>query len=109
MNRADEGEPISAGRRDRKAAEARAFANAMFLVVGFAVASAATGLLAILLIEVLRAMGLWDSALVNFTPSIAQTPSPDLAAAEAISRDCGAMAEATHPTRGSWGTITMPA
>ena len=62
MNREADGEPVTPGRRDRNAAERRAFGDALFLVVGLAIAWAATGLLAMLLIEVFRAVGLWDPA-----------------------------------------------
>jgi len=62
MEMRDDGEPISRGQFDRRAAEARAFRNALFTVSLFAGVVLVNGILAILLIELLQAMGWWQVA-----------------------------------------------
>lgn len=58
----EQGEPISAGRRDRRATEARALRNALFAAGLFAGAVLINGILAMLLIELLQAIGWWEPA-----------------------------------------------
>jgi hypothetical protein len=58
----DDGEPISRGQLDRKAAERRALANALFAVGLFAGVVLVNGLLAILFIELMQAVGWWGSS-----------------------------------------------
>jgi hypothetical protein len=55
----DNGEPVSRGQVDRRAAEARAFRNALFGVALFTGVVLVNGVLAILLIEALQALGWW--------------------------------------------------
>jgi hypothetical protein len=57
----DDGEPISAGRRDRQAAEARTLGNVLFAVALFTGVVLINGILAILLIELFRAAGWWGT------------------------------------------------
>ena len=56
----DDGEPISRGQLDRKAAEARALRNALFAVGLFTGVVLVNGILAILLIELFQAIGWWE-------------------------------------------------
>ena len=55
----DNGEPISRGQLDRRAAEARALRNALFGVALFTGVVLVNGILFILLIELLQAIGWW--------------------------------------------------
>jgi hypothetical protein len=57
----DEGEPISRGQLDRAAAERRALRDALFAAGLFAVVVLVNGLLAILGIEALQALGAWPT------------------------------------------------
>lgn len=50
----DDGEPMSDGRRDRRAAERRALGNALFASVLFAGVVVVSGVLFILLLELAR-------------------------------------------------------
>jgi hypothetical protein len=58
----NDGEPISAGRQDRRAVEGRALGNALFAVAVFTGVVLVNGILAILLIELLQAVGWWEVA-----------------------------------------------
>lgn len=55
----DHGEPLSRGQLDRRAAEARALRNALFGVALFTGVVLVNGILFILLIELLQAIGWW--------------------------------------------------
>lgn len=55
------GEPISRGRIDRRAADARAVRNAAVGVALFGVVVVINGLLALLGIEALQALGAWPT------------------------------------------------
>jgi hypothetical protein len=57
----DDGEPISAGRQDRRAAEARTLGNVLFVVALFIGVVLINGILAILLIELFRVVGWWGA------------------------------------------------
>jgi len=57
----DEGEPISRGQLDRRAADRRALGNVLWFVAFFAAAVLTNGLLAILGIEALQALGVWPT------------------------------------------------
>lgn len=57
----DEGEPISRGQVDRRAADARAMRDALFGVALFTVVVLVNGILAILGIEALQAIGVWPT------------------------------------------------
>jgi hypothetical protein len=56
----DDGEPISRGHLDRRAAEARALRNTLTFVAVFTGAVLINGILAILLIELFQAIGGWE-------------------------------------------------
>ena len=56
----DDGEPISRGQLDRRAAETRALRNTLILVAVFTGAVLVNGILAILLIELFQAIGWWE-------------------------------------------------
>lgn len=58
----DTGEPPSRGQVDRRAVEARALREALFAVAFFTGAVLINGILAILFIAFVRALGLWGSA-----------------------------------------------
>ena len=55
----DDGEPISRGQLDRRAADAQALRNALLGVALFAGVVLVNGILFILLIELLQAIGAW--------------------------------------------------
>ena len=57
----DIGEPISRGRRDQRTADRRALRDSLFAVSFFAVAVLVNGILAILGIEALQALGVWPT------------------------------------------------
>jgi hypothetical protein len=59
MDMHDTGEPISRVQLDRRAAEARAFRDALFGVALFTGVVLINGILFILLIELLQAVGWW--------------------------------------------------
>ena len=59
--RAD-GEPISVGGRDQRAAERQAWRNALLVATFFGAVVLINGILAILLITWWQAMGWWESA-----------------------------------------------
>lgn len=58
----DIGEPLSRGQVDRRAAEARALRDALFGVALFTGVVLVNGILAILFIAVMQALGLWGTA-----------------------------------------------
>jgi len=57
----DDGEPISRGQLDRRAAEARALRNALFGAALFGAVVLVGGILAILFIELLQAVAWWET------------------------------------------------
>jgi uncharacterized membrane protein len=57
----DEREPISRGQLDRRAADRRALGNTIWFVAFLAVVVLVNGILAILGIEVLQAVGVWST------------------------------------------------
>jgi len=60
----DQGEPISAGRQDRRAAVGRAFGDVLFAVALFTAVVLVNGILAIMLIELFQAAGWWDTSVL---------------------------------------------
>jgi hypothetical protein len=58
----DIGEPLSRGQVDRRAAEARALRDALFGVALFTGVVLVNGILAILFIALMQALGLWGMA-----------------------------------------------
>jgi hypothetical protein len=58
----DIGEPLSRGQVDRRAAEARALRDALFGVALFTGVVLVNGILAILFIALMQALGLWGTA-----------------------------------------------
>lgn len=56
----DDGEPISRGQLDRRAAEIRALREALFVVAFFGGVVLINGILAIVLIEFFQSMGWWE-------------------------------------------------
>jgi len=58
----DEGEPISRGQVDRRAADARALRDTLFAVGLCAGVVLVNGLLAILFIELMQTMGWWGTS-----------------------------------------------
>jgi hypothetical protein len=56
----DDGEPISRGQLDRRAAELRALRDSLFVAAFFGGVVLVNGILAILLIEFLQAIAWWD-------------------------------------------------
>jgi hypothetical protein len=56
----DDGEPISRGQLDRRADEMRALRDSLFVAAIFGGAVLINGILAILLIEFLQAIGWWE-------------------------------------------------
>ena len=57
----DKGEPISRGQLDRRAADRRALGNTLWFVAFFTAAVLVNGILAILGIEALQALGVWPT------------------------------------------------
>ena len=57
----DEGEPISRGHLDRRAADRRALGSTLWFVAFFAAAVLINGILAILGIEALQGLGVWPT------------------------------------------------
>jgi hypothetical protein len=57
----DDGEPISRGQLDRRAAEIRALRNSLFVAAFFGGVVLINGILAILLIEFLQSIGWWEA------------------------------------------------
>ena len=57
----DDGEPISRGRSDRRTADARALRSTLVAVALFVGVVLVNGILVILGIEVLEAMGIWPT------------------------------------------------
>ena len=57
----DDGEPISRGQLDRRAADRRALGNILWFVAFFAVVVLVNGILAILGIEALQKLGVWPT------------------------------------------------
>lgn len=58
----DAGEPLSRGQVDRRAADARAFGNTLLMVGLFTGVVLVNGILALVLIEVLQALGWWPES-----------------------------------------------
>jgi len=58
----DTGEPLSRGQVDRRAVEARALRDALFGVALFSGVVLVNGILAILVIALMQALGLWGPA-----------------------------------------------
>lgn len=56
----DDGEPISRGQLDRRAAEARALQNALFSVALFTGVVLVNGILAFIVIELFQSIGWWE-------------------------------------------------
>lgn len=67
----DDGEPISRGQLDRRAAEARALRNALFAAALFGGVVLINGILAILLIEFFQSIGWWEVPVMEGTPGAA--------------------------------------
>jgi hypothetical protein len=65
----DEGEPVSKGQIDRRAEDAKALRNALFAVVFFTGVVLVNGILAILLIALLQALGLWGATATMSVPA----------------------------------------
>lgn len=63
----DIGEPLSRGQVDRRSAEARAVRDALFGVALFTGVVLVNGILAILFIALMQALGLWGSAAADAT------------------------------------------
>jgi hypothetical protein len=57
----DDGEPISRGQIDRRSADRRALGDVLWFVALFAAAVLVNGILAILGIEALQAIGVWPT------------------------------------------------
>ncbi len=57
----DEGEPISLGQLDRRAADRRALGSALWFAALFMAAVLVNGILAILGIEAVQALGVWPT------------------------------------------------
>ncbi|MFL5713607.1 MAG: hypothetical protein ACJ769_02985 [Chloroflexota bacterium] len=57
----DQGEPISRGQRDSRAADQRALRDGVFFVAFFGVVVLVNGILAILGIEVMQNLGVWPT------------------------------------------------
>ena len=64
----DIGEPLSRGHVDRRAAEGRALRDALFGVALFSGVVLVNGILAILLIALMQALGLWGPAAADASP-----------------------------------------
>jgi hypothetical protein len=62
MDMRDDGEPISRGQLDRRAADKRALRDVTLFLALFMGAVLVNGILWILLIEMLQALGWWDSS-----------------------------------------------
>jgi hypothetical protein len=60
MTMPDDGEPISRGQLDRRAAEARALRDSLFAAAFFGGVLLINGILAILLIEFFQSIGWWE-------------------------------------------------
>jgi hypothetical protein len=60
MEMRDNGEPISRGQLDRRAADKQALRDVLLAVALFAGAVLVNGILAILIISLLQALGWWD-------------------------------------------------
>jgi hypothetical protein len=56
----DDGEPISRGQVDRRAADGRALRDSLFIVALFGCVVVVNGILAILLIEFFQSIGWWE-------------------------------------------------
>jgi hypothetical protein len=65
----DKGEPLSRGRVDRPSAESRALWNVLVAVGLFGGAVLVNGILAILGIEALQALGIWPTPKGSLAPS----------------------------------------
>ncbi|MFL5670592.1 MAG: hypothetical protein ACJ77C_00695 [Chloroflexota bacterium] len=57
----NQGEPISRGRRDSRAADQRSLNGGVFFVAFFGVVVLVNGILAILGIEVMQSLGVWPT------------------------------------------------
>lgn len=76
----DDGEPISRGQIDRRAADAAALRNALLVVALVGSVVLVNGVLAILLIELLQVIGVWPTeAMMTEVPS--RMPGPRAASA----------------------------
>jgi len=64
MGMRDDGEPIGRGQPDRRAADARAIRDALFSVAFFTGVMLVNGILVILLIELARTFGWWETSSV---------------------------------------------
>ncbi len=62
MDLRDQGEPIGRGQLDRRGADARAFRDGLFSVAFFTTILLVNGILVILLIGLLQAIGWWETA-----------------------------------------------
>lgn len=60
MTMRDDGEPISRGQLDRRAADVKALRDSLFVAAFFAGVILINGLLAILLIEFFQSIGWWE-------------------------------------------------
>ena len=63
----DDGEPISRGQLDRRAADRQGLGNAIWFVAFFAGAVLVNGILAILFIALLQALGPWGPSTTETT------------------------------------------
>lgn len=61
----DGGEPLSRGQMDRRAADARAFRDTLLMVGLFTGVVLVNGILAVLLIALMHALGLWTPVAVE--------------------------------------------
>jgi hypothetical protein len=81
----DDGEPISAGRQDRQAAEARTLRDALFAVALFTGVVLVNGIVSILLIELFQAVGWWEGS----RPAAVDQAAAGLSGAQACLRSIG--------------------
>lgn len=76
MDMDDEGEPIALGQVDRKAADALALRNTLFAVAFFGGVWLVNGILVILLIGLLQAIGWWEATTGDAQPVTTELLSP---------------------------------
>lgn len=69
-------EPIAFGRVDRKAADARALSNTLFAVAFFGGVWLVNGIIVILLIGLLQAIGWWEVTTGDTQPMASELLSP---------------------------------
>ncbi len=87
----DQGEPISAGRQDRRAAVGRAFGDVLFAVALFTAVVLVNGILAIMLIELFQAAGWWDTSVLpggDDSTTLAAASNSYIGRADAVRERC---------------------